>query len=128
MIDMATPGDYRIHADVKFGFGQLIDVPQIVKACKDKWFNQTLCEVNECVVRLGIVEGEFHWHTHDDEDEFFFVLDGKLIIDLDGETVALGPQQGYTVARGTRHRTRAKEKTMMLMVEKSTVVPTGDNV
>jgi mannose-6-phosphate isomerase-like protein (cupin superfamily) len=78
------------------------------------------------VVRLGIVEGEFHWHKHDEEDEFFFVLEGKLLLDLQEGTVELTPQQGYTVPKGVVHRTRAKERTVMLMVEKSSVVPTGN--
>ena len=123
---MTTQGNYRIQLDVKFGYGKLIDVPQLVSECKEEWFNQSLCEVNDCVIRLGIVKGEFHWHRHDEEDEFFLVLSGKLLIDLEAETIELGPQQGYIVRKGVLHRTRAEEKTVMLMVEKSSVVPTGD--
>ena len=123
---MSTQGDYTIHLDVKFGYGKLIDVPRLVAECKQEWFNQSLCEVNDCVIRLGIVKGEFHWHRHDQEDEFFLVLSGKLLIDLEAETIELGPQQAYTVRKGVLHRTRAEEKTVMLMVEKSSVVPTGD--
>ena len=85
-----------------------------------------LTEVNDCIIRLGIVEGEFHWHKHNEEDEFFFVVDGKLLLDLENETIELSSGQGYTVPRNTIHRTRAKEKTVMLMVEKSTVNPKGD--
>ncbi len=125
---MANGGDYSINLDVKYGVGELIDVPRLVAECDEEWFNQSLCEVNECVVRLGIVKGKFHWHKHDAEDEFFFVLTGRLLIDLEGETVELGPQQGYTVGKGVVHRTRAQEKTVMLIVEKSGVVPTGDEV
>ncbi len=117
---------YNINLDTKFGTSQLIDIPSLVAACKEKWFNQTLCQVNDSVVRLGILEGEFHWHKHDAEDEFFFVLEGKLLIDLEGETVELGPQQGYTVPQGVLHCTRAPKKTIVLMIEKSTVRPTGD--
>jgi mannose-6-phosphate isomerase-like protein (cupin superfamily) len=96
-------------------------------ACKDKWYNQTLCEVNDSVVRLGIVHGEYHWHKHDKEDEFFFTLDGKLIVDVEGaESVELHPQQGYVVPKGVIHRTRAPEKTVMLMIETAGIVPTGD--
>jgi len=117
---------YNIHTDVKYGQLERIDVSAIVAETKEKWFNQTLGEVNESVVRLGIVEGEFHWHRHESEDEFFFVLSGRLFIDLEGRTVELGPQQGVTVPKGVSHRTRAPEKTVMLMVEKSSIKPTGD--
>ncbi len=109
------------------GQSRLIDVAALVEACTEKWHNQTLCPVNDCVVRLGIVEGEFHWHKHDREDEFFFVVDGKLLLDIEGqETIVLHPKQGYTVPRGVTHRTRAEEPTVMLMVEANTVDPQGD--
>ena len=123
---MSDNYDYVIRKDVKFGFLKLIDVAKIRDGVVDDWFNQTLCQVNDCVVRIGVLEGEFHWHKHDREDEFFFVLSGKLLIDLEGATVELGPHQGYTVGRGVVHRTRAPEKTVMLMVERSGIVPTGD--
>lgn len=118
--------NYSINLDVKFGSLELIDVPSLVAASKEQWSNQTLCQVNDSVVRLGIVQGEFHWHKHDEEDEFFFVLQGKLLIDLEDKTVTLAPHQGYTIPKGVIHRTRAPERTAVLMVERSSVKPTGD--
>jgi len=123
---MAQPSEYTINLDVKFGFLQLIDVPSMVAACEEQWFNQTLCQVNDCVVRLGVLQGEFHWHKHEREDEFFFVLEGEFLIDLGNETIALRPHQGYAVPRGALHRTRAPARTAILMVEGSSVKPTGD--
>jgi mannose-6-phosphate isomerase-like protein (cupin superfamily) len=106
---------------------EVIDIPSMVKTCKDKWYNQTLCQVNDSVIRLGILQGEYHWHKHDKDDEFFFTLNGKLIVDIEGsESVELYPQQGYVVPKGVAHRTRAPEKTVVLMVETVGVVPTGD--
>ena len=106
---------------------ELIDIPSLVAACKDRWYNQTLCQVNDSVVRMGIVQGEYHWHKHDKEDEFFFALEGKLIIDIeDSESIELQPQQGYVVPKGVVHRTRAPEKTVMLMIENAGIIPTGD--
>jgi len=123
---MAVPTNYHINLDVKFGFLEPIDVPGLVAACKERWFNQTLCRVNDCVVRLGVFEGEFHWHKHDEEDEFFFVLEGRLLIDLEGRTIALGPHQGFAVPRREVHRTRAPERTSVLMMERASIKPTGD--
>jgi mannose-6-phosphate isomerase-like protein (cupin superfamily) len=117
---------YDIHTDDKYGSLSLIDIPAEI-AAHEPWFNQTLTTVNDSVVRLGIIEGDFHWHKHDDEDEFFLVLEGTLLIDLEGrDTVTLRPHQGYTVPRGVVHRTRAPERTSILMVEPAGVVPTGD--
>jgi len=117
---------YTINLDVKYGFLQLIDVPALVEACKEQWYNQTLCQVNDCVIRLGVFQGEFHWHKHDEEDEFFFVLQGKFLIDLDDQTITLEPHQGYAIPKGVVHRTRAPERAAVLMVERSSVKPTGN--
>jgi len=119
-------GAYDIHLDDKYGQLRLIDVGAEA-AAHEPWFNQTLTSVNDAVVRLGVIEGDFHWHKHDDQDEFFVVLEGQLLIDLeDRETVMLDPHQGYTVPKGVVHRTRAPERTAILMVEAAGVVPTGD--
>ena len=117
---------YNINLDVRFEHLEKIDVPTIVEECKEKWFNQTLTQVNESVVRIGIVEGEFHWHKHDEDDEFFYVLEGQLLIDLEDRTIELNPNQGVTITKGVMHRPRAPKKTVMLMVETSSIAPTGD--
>jgi mannose-6-phosphate isomerase-like protein (cupin superfamily) len=117
---------YNINLDIKYRHQEIVDVPAVVAACKEKWFNQTLTRVNDSLVRIGIVEGEFHWHKHDRDDEFFFVLEGQLYIDLEGRTIELGPQQGVTISKGVMHRPRAPHKAVMLMVETSAIVPTGD--
>lgn len=123
---MPTDDRYDIHLDAKFGHLALIDVDR-ESAAHEPWFNQTLTSVNDAVIRLGIIEGEFHWHRHDDTDEFFLVLAGQLLIDIKNrETVTLEPHQGFTVPRGVEHRTRAPRRTSILMVEAAGVKPTGD--
>lgn len=123
---MPADDRYDIHLDDKFG--QLAPIDVAGEAARhEPWFNQTLTSVNDAVVRLGVIEGDFHWHHHDDTDEFFLVLEGQLLIDLeDSETVVLRPHQGFTVPRGVEHRTRAPQRTAILMVEAAGVVPTGD--
>jgi mannose-6-phosphate isomerase-like protein (cupin superfamily) len=110
----------------KNGQSEIIDIPSIVETCSEKWYNTTLCQVNDSLVRLGIFEGEFHWHHHDDEDEFFYVISGKLLLDLKEGTIEINQNQAYTVPKGVEHRTRAEEKTVVLMVETETVNPKGD--
>jgi len=105
---------------------ELIDVQKLADACTDKWYNQTLCKVNDSVVRMAVIQGEYHWHEHSDIDEFFFVLEGKLLIDLEGRTVELAPRQGFVVPKRVQHRTRAPDRTIILMVERADIVPTGD--
>ncbi|MGH7178400.1 MAG: cupin domain-containing protein [Tepidisphaeraceae bacterium] len=117
---------YETLLDVKYPALEVIDVSALARVCTHKWYNQTLCRVNDSVVRLGVVQGEYHWHKHDNLDEFFYVVDGTLLIDLEGRTVELSPQQGFVVPKGVLHRTRATQKTVMLMVEGADIVPTGD--
>ena len=123
---MKTLEDYNINLDVLFGHQELIDVPSVVDSVKETWANRTLTQVNDSVVRLAMVEGEFHWQKHDNEDEFFFVLSGRLFIDLEDRTIELGPNQGTTISKGVMHRPRAPQKTVMLMVENDTIMPVGD--
>lgn len=123
---MSSQRDYDIRLNDKYGSLTLIDLPSEI-AAHEPWFNQTLTTVNDAVVRLGILEGEFHWHKHDDQDEFFLVLDGELLIDVEGsETITLGRHQGCSVPKGVVHRTRAPRRTTILMVEASGVMPVGD--
>ncbi|MDO8550887.1 MAG: cupin domain-containing protein [Ignavibacteria bacterium] len=123
---MTDKYNYSTHLDIKFEHFELIDIHQMVKECKDKWFNQTLTEVNGSVARVGIVEGEYHWHKHENDDEFFFVLEGKLLVDLENRTIELNPGQGVTITKNVMHRTRAPQKTVMLMVENRDIIPAGD--
>ena len=122
-----SAGKYDIHLDDKFGYSTLFDADAEANACTVPWFNQTLTTVNDALVRLGVFHGEFHWHKHDEQDEFFFVLEGELLLDIDHkETHALKKHQGYTVPKGVMHRTRAPERTVVLMIEQRGVIPTGD--
>lgn len=121
----STAYPYATHTNVHYAPLEVIDLPALVAACTDQWYNQTLTRVNDSVVRLGVMQGEYHWHRHDDEDEFFYVVDGRFIIDLEGRSVELTPGLGFTVPKGVLHRTRAPVRTVVLMVEGAGVVPTG---
>ena len=117
---------YATFLDIKFPALSVIDVPSVVGAVTHPWYNQTLCKVNDSVVRLGVMQGEYHWHKHDTDDEFFFVLEGRFLIDLEGRTIELERQQGCVVPKGVVHRTRAPQRAVILMVETAAIVPTGD--
>src|SRR5437868_2945914 len=126
MTDTEKNYPYVTHLNVFYKPLELVDVPALVAAVTDRWYNQTLCRVNDSVVRLGVMQGEYHWHKHIDLDEFFFVLEGHFLIDLEGRTIDLGPQQGFVVPKGVLHRTRAPQRCVILMVEGASIVPTGD--
>ncbi len=126
---MATP--YDIHTNVQYGPLEVVEAGRLARECDKPWWNQSLCRVNDAVARIGVFQGEFHFHAHDREDELFFVLEGTLLLDIEDEkegtkTFSLERHQGMVVPRGVRHRTRSPERSVVLMVEPATVVPTGD--
>jgi mannose-6-phosphate isomerase-like protein (cupin superfamily) len=124
--DASATYPYVTNLDIRFGPLERFDVPELVAACTHRWYNQTLCRVNDAVVRLGVVQGEYHWHKHDADDEFFYVVSGRFWIELENRTIELGPGQGVVVPKGTPHRPRAPDRTVILMVESAAIVPTGD--
>ena len=129
----ASAFPYATHLDVLFPALEKIELDPLVDAVTDQWYNQTLARVNESIVRLGVMQGEYHWHKHDDDDEFFYVVDGRFLIDLEpgadgvtpGRVVELRPRAGFVVPKGVVHRTRAPERSVILMVETAAIVPTG---
>jgi len=123
---MSDYNKYSIDPEVKFKPLEIIDISNLVANCSKKWQNLSLCDVNDSVVRLAVIEGEFHWHKHEKEDEFFFIIEGELFIDLEDEIVKLRPNQGFTIPMGIKHRTRAPTRTSVLLVEKKSIKPTGD--
>ena len=123
---MAAPFPYETRLDILYQPLEVIDEKALADACQFDWYNQTLCKVNESVVRLGVVQGEYHWHRHDHDDEFFYVVDGQLLIDLEGRTIELSKRQGFVVPKGVLHRTRAQCRTVILMFENAGIMPTGD--
>lgn len=117
---------YETHLDIKFKPLELVDLKILIDAVKHPWYNQTLTKVNDSVVRLGVMQGEYHWHKHDTEDEFFYCVEGQFLIDLEGSTIALNPGQAVVIPKGVRHRPRAPQRTVILMVEGAGIIPTGD--
>ena len=123
---MSDYNNYSIDPEVKFKPLEIIDVSKLIANCSKKWQNLSLCVVNDSVVRLAVIEGEFHWHKHDMEDEFFYVIEGLLLIDIEDKTINLKPNQGFMVPKGIVHRTRAPSRTSVLLMEKRSLKPTGD--
>jgi len=120
------PYPYETRLNIYYQPLEIVEEKKLADQCEFKWYNQTLCQVNESVVRLGVFDGEYHWHKHDQDDEFFYVVEGQLLIDLEEKTVALSPRQGFVVPKRVVHRTRATQRTVVLMVENKGIIPTGN--
>ena len=117
---------YETRLSVYYQPLEIVEERKLADECTFAWYNQTLCQVNGSVVRLGVFQGEYHWHKHEEDDEFFYVIEGLLLIDLEGRVVSLDPRQGFVVPKGVTHRTRAPQRTVALMVENAGIIPTGN--
>lgn len=118
--------DYDIQLKPIYSGLELISVPEASKLSDHHWFNRTLCEINDSYLRIGVFDGDFHWHKHEEEDEFFYVVEGELFIDIeDAETIALKPKEGVLVPRNVMHRPRAPHGATVLMIENKTIDPKG---
>ena len=117
---------YETRLNIYYKPLEVVEEKQLADECQFQWYNQTLCQVNGSVIRLGVFQGEYHWHKHDEDDEFFYVVEGQLLIDLEGRSVALEPRQGFVVPKGVLHRTSASRRTVVLMVENAGIIPTGN--
>jgi mannose-6-phosphate isomerase-like protein (cupin superfamily) len=118
---------YAIEYQPLVGTLEKLDVQRVIDETTADWYNRTLCEVDGTAVRLGVLHGEFHWHKHAEQDEFFLVLDGRMSIELEGRpTVELGPREAFIVPKGLQHRPVVPVRSAVLMLERAGVVATGD--
>jgi mannose-6-phosphate isomerase-like protein (cupin superfamily) len=119
------PFPYDTRLNIYYQPLEVIEEKALADVCRSRWYNQSLCEVNQSVIRLGVVQGEYHWHKHDNDNEFFYVVEGQFLVELEDRTVQLSARQGFVVPKGIAHRTQALERTVILMVENAGIVPTG---
>jgi mannose-6-phosphate isomerase-like protein (cupin superfamily) len=93
---------------------------------EDDWKNFVVSEINDHVVRLSVLQRDFHWHSHSKSDEVFYVIQGKLFVDLEDRTEELRSGEMITIPMNVKHRTRSKERTIILCFESMDNDVTGD--
>lgn len=92
-------------------------VRNLTKDIAEDWKNFAVTDVNDHVVRLSVLKRDFHWHSHEKSDEFFYVIEGKLYVDLEESATELSPGEMILIPKGVRHRTRSKARTITLCFE-----------
>lgn len=102
---------------LKTGHLEKLNIDSLTKHIQDDWKNFVVSEINNHVVRLSVIQRDFHWHFHQNSDEYFYVIEGKLFVDLEDRTEVLTPGQMITIPKNVKHRTRAKERTIVLCFE-----------
>jgi len=112
--------------DKKVGHLQKLDVNELTKDINDDWKNFVVGEINDHVARLSVLQRDFHGHLHKNSDELFYVIEGKLFVDLEDRSEEICPGQMITIPKNVRHRTRSDSRTIILCFESASNDITGD--
>lgn len=102
------------------------NVYDLTNGLEDDWKNFVVSEVNDHVVRLSLLQRDFHWHSHSKSDEVFYVIQGKLFVDLEDRTEELHPGEMITIPKNVQHRTRSQDRTILLCFESMDNDVSGD--
>jgi mannose-6-phosphate isomerase-like protein (cupin superfamily) len=103
-----------------------INLAEKLATFSEYWAPRTVAQLNDYDVMVVKVKDEFVWHKHDNTDDFFLVLKGRLDIQLRDRTISLGPGEMYIVPKGVEHRPVAQEEVHMLLIEPTGTPNTGD--
>jgi len=105
-----------------------VNIEQKLSLFSEYWSPKIVGELNGQHVKLTKLKGEFVWHKHDNEDELFYVLNGKLKIEFRDKTIELSENEFLIVPKGTEHRPVAEEEVSVMLFEPITTLNTGDIV
>ena len=100
----------------------------IAASLGELWSPRVVAEVDDAYVKVAKVHGSLAWHSHDHEDELFFVLKGRLRIEMEGESVELGEGEMFVVPRGVRHNPVADDECHLMLIERKSTLHTGNVV
>jgi len=101
---------------------------RIAKGLTELWSPRVVAELDDSYVKVAKLHGSLAWHSHDDEDELFYVLDGTLRIEMEARTVVLGRGDVFVVPTGVRHNPVAEEECLVMLVERKSTLHTGNEV
>ena len=103
-----------------------LNLKQKLSLFSEHWSPKIIAELNDSQVKLAKVKGEFVWHKHDNEDELFFVIEGKLKIELRDKVLELEPGELVVIPKGVEHRPVAKKEVAIMLIEPKGTVNTGN--
>jgi mannose-6-phosphate isomerase-like protein (cupin superfamily) len=97
----------------------------VASALSELWSPRVVAELDDSYVKVAKVKGSLAWHSHDFEDELFYVLKGSLKIEMEASTVVIGAGETYVVPKGVRHNPIAAEECLIMLIEKKSTLHTG---
>jgi len=107
------------------GIMNAINLEEKFASFTDQWSPKLVGQVNDMMVKLVRIEGEFLWHSHDTEDEMFFVMDGGLVMRFRDRDVTVGPGEFIIVPHGVEHMPVAAAETRIMLIEPASTLNTG---
>jgi mannose-6-phosphate isomerase-like protein (cupin superfamily) len=106
----------------------LVSPRKTAASLTELWSPRVVAEVDDSYVKVAKIHGSLAWHSHDDEDELFLVLKGRLRIEMEAGAVELGEGDMFVVPKGVRHNPVAEQECLIMLIERKTTQHTGDVV
>ena len=107
---------------------QVVSPGKIAAALTEHWSPRVVAELDESFVKVAKVQGSLTWHSHDNEDELFYILKGALRIEMEDRTVQLRAGEAFVVPKGVRHNPVAEQECHIMLIERKTTLHTGSEV
>lgn len=107
---------------------QVVSPRAVASSLSELWSPRVVAELDDSYVKVAKVHGTLAWHSHDDEDELFYVLKGRLRIEMEGRTVELREGDAFVVPKGVRHNPVADEECHLMLIERKSTLHTGSEL
>jgi mannose-6-phosphate isomerase-like protein (cupin superfamily) len=107
---------------------QVVSPAQVASTLTEFWSPRVVAELDDSYVKVAKVHGTLAWHSHDDEDELFFILKGSLTIEMEDRTVVLNEGESFVVPKGVRHNPIAEHECHLMLIERKSTLHTGSEV
>jgi mannose-6-phosphate isomerase-like protein (cupin superfamily) len=107
---------------------QVVSPGKIAAALTEHWSPRVVAELDDSFVKVAKVQGSLTWHSHDNEDELFYILKGSLRIEMEDRTVQLRAGEAFVVPKGVRHNPVAEQECHIMLIERKTTLHTGSEV
>jgi mannose-6-phosphate isomerase-like protein (cupin superfamily) len=107
---------------------KIVSPKQKAASLTELWSPRVVAEVDDAYIKVAKVHGSLAWHSHEKEDELFFVLEGRLRIEMEDRVVELGAGEMFVVPKGVRHNPVAEQECHLMLIERKSTLHTGDAV
>jgi mannose-6-phosphate isomerase-like protein (cupin superfamily) len=112
----------------EFPMHEVVSPQKVAADLTEHWSPRVVAEVDDSFVKVAKVKGSLTWHSHDNEDELFYILKGSLTIEMEGRQVVLREGEAFVVPKGVRHNPIAEQECHIMLIERKSTLHTGTEV